>query len=101
MGGGWQLPLHLPPALSVVPGVYGGSQVLDLSPLPLVTFIGLTVPSFGSEGLDGVSWGSVAGAERQAPHLQPGGHLVPSGLIGLSAWPDDLPVVGDDLGVGV
>lgn len=30
--------------------------MLVLSPLPLVTFTGLTVPSSGSEGLDGVSW---------------------------------------------
>lgn len=41
------------------------------------------------------------GTEWQTAHLQPGGHLVPSGLLCLSTWPDDLPVVGDDLGVGV
>ena len=35
------------------------------------------------------------------PHLQPGGHLIAARFLGLSARPDDLPVVGNDLGVGV
>lgn len=59
---GRQLPLISPPALpasSVVPGVGYSTQVLVHSPLPLVTLIGLTVPSSGSEELDGVSGVSV------------------------------------------
>ena len=52
----------------------------------------------------GAGW-SIPGVEARAgwrvPHLQPGGHLVTSGLLCLSTWPDDFPVVGNDLGVGV
>lgn len=92
--------LHLLSQLPVRPGVCAGSQVPVLSPLPLGTFIGLTVPSSGSEGLEGVSRVWVLG-QGSGPHLQPGGHLVPSGFLCLSSWPDDLPVIWDDLGVGV
>lgn len=101
--GAQQLPLLPPPALpacSVSPGVGCGSRAPVHSPLASVLCTGLTVPSCGPAELDGVSgcgcWRGAVG-----PHLQPGGHLVPSGLLCLSTWPDDLPVVGDNLGVGV
>lgn len=84
--------LHLLSASSAAPGVGEGGQALVLPASSLCPPL--------SEGPDGVLGGD-ARAGCSVPHLQPGGHLVPSGLLCLSAWPDDLPVIGDDLGVGV